>query len=80
MNRGRSARDSTGLTRARSHVRAPGRNWQSKGQLPPPRAKTRSLPHPAARPDPRFPPSAPLARKPGCDLELRPPATAPDLT
>lgn len=77
MNRGRSARDSTGLTRARSHVRAPGSSWQSKRQLPPPRAKAGSLPHPAARPDPRFPPSAPLARKPGCDLPRLHP-TSPD--
>lgn len=42
-------------------------------------SQSRELASPA-RPDPRFPPSAPLARKPGCDLELRPPATAPDLT
>lgn len=55
-----------------------GAAGRARGEPLPPRAKARSLPHPAApHPDPAVPAQRTGPRKPGCDLELRPPRDCP---
>ena len=87
MNRGWSTRDSTSLTKARTHVRAPGRSWPALlAELEAAVATAASKRKPRAclarRPDPPrgSRPAHGSRANPGCDLELRPRAAAPDLT
>lgn len=81
VNRGRSARDSTGLTRARSHVRAPGAAGRARGSCrrrePKPGACLTRPPDPTRGSRPAHRSRANPGATSSCDLPRLPP-TSPD--